>query len=88
MPMQHTNFQIDGVNYLLEASCRPQVWPRLIDRVHKNLERIGKKSAADMCGHTAKACCQTSLNKVLYTFYVTVNPKGLNLEITRPPRSS
>lgn len=75
--MQHTNFQVDGTEYLLQANCNSVQWPRLIDKVHKHLERVGKKSAADMFGHTASARCYTKINNVLVKYSLTINPKGI-----------
>lgn len=77
--MQNTTFQVDGTTYLLEANCHQLIWPRVIDKVHKQIERIGKKSAADMFGHTASARCYTKINNVLVKFNLTINPKGLNI---------
>lgn len=87
--MQHTLFQIDGTNYLLESSCQQHSWPRLIDKVHKYLERYGK----DVRRHFGSDLSATnegssSINNVVCTFKLTINPKGLNIGIERPvPRS-
>lgn len=83
-PTQHTSFQIDGVNYLLEGNTSQAIWPRLIDRVHKHLERIGKESASHMYGNTAVAKGYTKVAGVLTPFHLTINPKGLNIGIERP----
>lgn len=78
MSGQHALFQIDNVEYLLESNCQQACWPRLKDKVIRHLERIGKHSAKDMFGHTAKAEGRTSLNNELVKFQLTINPKGLS----------
>lgn len=83
--MQHTNFQIDGTNYLLESNCHQHTWPRLIDKVHKYLERYGKhvrKHYGSDLSATSKG--KTTIGGVEVHFHVTINPKGLNSVIERP----
>lgn len=75
---QHTTFSIDGTTYLLQSKCSETFWPRLIDRVHKHLERIGKKSAEHMYGQQATTSGGTKLNNVTVFFDLTINPQGLN----------
>lgn len=77
---QHTSFQIDGSNYLLESNCLLQVWPRLIDKVHKYLERYGKDVRRHF-GSDLSAITEgtSSINGVLVHFQLTINPKGLKL---------
>jgi hypothetical protein len=76
---QHIQFSLDGVEYLLEAKCHQQTWPRLKDRVIRELTRMGKESAKEMYGRTARAMGLTILNKESICFFITINPKGLNL---------
>lgn len=79
MSGQHTSFQIDNVNYLMESDCLQADWPRLVDKVQRQLERIGKKAAAQMYGSEAVARSYTKINHRLCKFNLTVNPKGLQL---------
>lgn len=81
MSGQHTSFQIDNVNYQLESRCHQALWPRLVDKVARHLERIGKTSAAEMYGHSATARGYTTINRQLIQYNLTVNPKGLQLAI-------
>lgn len=81
MSGQHVSFQIDNVNYHLESQCQQALWPRVVDKVCRQLERIGKKAAADMYGHSATARGYTTINKQLIKYDLTVNPKGLQLAI-------
>lgn len=78
--MQHTNFQIDGTNYLLESNCNQHTWPRLIDKVHKYLERYGKHTRAYFGSDLSATTDGTStINSVTVHFHLTMNPKGLRL---------
>lgn len=79
MSGQHTSFQIDNVNYQLSSDCIQALWPRLVDKVARHLERIGKFAAADMYGHSATARGYTTINKQLIKYDLTVNPKGLQI---------
>lgn len=79
MSMMHVSFQLDNVNYLLEANCNERIFRRLSDRVIKLLERIGKEAAKDMYGHAARVTGYTKINNELITHYITINPEGLNL---------
>lgn len=76
---QHTQFQIDNVNYYVSSTCEQAIWPRLVDRVVRHIERVGKHAAKDMFGHTASAEGRTKINNNLVKFVVTINPKGLPL---------
>lgn len=80
MKTSHTLFNIDGTNYLIESNCIQSLWPCLVDKTIRYLERVGKKAAAEMCGHKAKAKCYTRINKRLVGFYLTINPQGLEIE--------
>lgn len=82
--MYHTNFQVDGVNYMLEANCPQAYWPRLIDKVHKFLEKSGKEVMTKLAScETASVRGRSAINKEFVYFTLTVNPKGLNVEIKR-----
>ncbi len=73
----HTQFKIDGTDYLIESECSQAVFPRLTDKVIRHLERIGKHAAAEMYGHEAVVSSYTKINNELVKFKLTVNPKGL-----------
>lgn len=69
-------FVIDNVSYLLESSCEQRIWPKLCDRVEKELVRIGKEAAKSMYG-MAKASGKTRFGNVgLVTFELTIHPTG------------
>ena len=55
MSVAHTQFVIDGTTYMLESGCPQEVWPRLCDRVQKELMRTGKESAIAMDNKTGTA---------------------------------
>lgn len=75
----HQQFNIDGVDYLIESNCEKADWPRLVDKVIRHLERIGKYAAKDMCGHKATVRGYTRINNRLAKYYLTINPQGLNI---------
>ncbi|WJN63853.1 hypothetical protein Erwinia_phage_Fougasse_00061 [Erwinia phage Fougasse] len=77
MSGQHSQFQVDGTQYLVESDCSNAAFPRLVDKVIRQLERIGKHAAAEMYGHEAVVCSYTKINHELVKCKLTVNPKGL-----------
>ena len=70
-------FQIDGVPYLLESDCEPQIWPLLCNRVEKQLVRIGKEAAKSMYGPaTVMSCTKFANARYVVPFKLTINPQG------------
>ena len=76
-----TNFQIDGTNYLLEAKCSEAAWPRVIDKVHKFLERYGKYTREGFAGIEATTAGKAEINKETVKFQLTMNTKGLKIAV-------
>ena len=81
MEEKHSHFNIDGTNYLIESNCNQSIWPRLVDKISRHLERAGKKAALEMKGRKAKVICYTRINKILVRFFLTINPEGLEIGI-------
>lgn len=73
--MQSTEFTIDGVLYLLSSSCEQVIWPKLCDRVQKELIRIGKEVSQDI-KFTAVVAGTTKMCNREISFYLTTYPKG------------
>lgn len=77
MPIAHTQFIIDGTTYMLRSDCPQEIWPRLCDRVQKELMRIGKASAAAMVGQTGTVKSTTLIMQRNVGYILTINPKGI-----------
>lgn len=73
----HTTFSVDGTTYMLSSFCPQAQWPVLVGKIHKIVERIGKKVAAEFENTQATVICSTSINKIAVEYCITINPKGL-----------
>lgn len=76
--MFHSQFEIDGIKYMLEAECPQAVWPRVCDRVQKELMRYGKDSAKEVFGRKATSTAYISIMGRTVRVQLTVNPEGIN----------
>lgn len=76
--MQHSQFQIDGIDYQLSSDCPTEVFPKLCDRVQKHLIRHGAEAAKAMYGQ-ATATGKTKFGCGLLSFKLTIHPEGIVL---------
>ena len=76
--MQHSQFQIDGIDYQLSSDCHAAVFPNLLDRVQKHLIRYGAFAAKDMIGQ-ATVEGKTKFGCGVLAFKLTINPQGIVL---------
>lgn len=76
--MMHSTFVIENTTYLIKSeNCQQAVFPRLVDRVQKELIRYGNKAAAEMGGNTATVVVDTSICQRNVTYTLTINPVGI-----------
>lgn len=76
--MQHTQFQIDNINYQLSSDCHQAVFPNLCDRVQRHLIRFGAEAAKSIFGE-ATVVGKTKFGCGVLSFKLTINPQGIVL---------
>lgn len=75
-PVMSSEFQIDGVNYLVKSDCLQQHFPIVVDRIQKELILLHKKKAVEKTPFEATAKLRTSIGGWDVPYTLTINPQG------------